>query len=178
MKSNYKLRTWGEHVVHTNCFLFLIWHSEQFMHTTCSELVIFMYWTGKSMNNLLSYCGLLDVRINASDKDIPVNTVNIQIWILNCLHCCDTNRTFIRNLLFDIDFSLLSIQLLGIHRCPTQLQTLLLVRKRLKQITDINLEIPQRIAYCLIINIKLLAADRQTRTCFVQGRKDYCANRI
>ena len=26
------------------------------------------------MNNLLSYCGLIDVRINASDKDLPVLT--------------------------------------------------------------------------------------------------------
>ena len=42
------------------------------MYTMCSELVVFMYWTGKSMNNLLSYCGLVDVRINASDKDLPV----------------------------------------------------------------------------------------------------------
>ena len=42
------------------------------MYTTCSELVVFMYRTGKSMNNLLSYCGLVDVRINASDKDLPV----------------------------------------------------------------------------------------------------------
>ena len=25
------------------------------------------------MNNLLSYCGLVDVRINASDKDLPVS---------------------------------------------------------------------------------------------------------
>ena len=24
------------------------------------------------MNNFLSYCGLVDVRINASDKDLPV----------------------------------------------------------------------------------------------------------
>ena len=24
------------------------------------------------MNNLLSYCGLVDVRVNASDKDLPV----------------------------------------------------------------------------------------------------------
>ena len=24
------------------------------------------------MNNLLSYCGLVDVRINASEKDLPV----------------------------------------------------------------------------------------------------------
>ena len=42
------------------------------MYTTCSELVVFIYWTGKSKNNLLSYCGLVDVRINASDKDLPV----------------------------------------------------------------------------------------------------------
>ena len=63
--------TSSEHVVYTNCFLFLFRHSEQFMYTTCSELVVFMYWTGKSINNL-SFCGLVDVRINASDKDLPV----------------------------------------------------------------------------------------------------------
>ena len=27
------------------------------------------------MNNLLSYCGLVDVRISASEKDLPVHTV-------------------------------------------------------------------------------------------------------
>ena len=37
-----------------------------------SELVVFMYWTGKSMNNLLSYCGLVDARIRASNKDLPL----------------------------------------------------------------------------------------------------------
>ena len=42
------------------------------MYTTCSELVIFIYWTRNSMNNLLSYCGLVDARIRASDKDLPV----------------------------------------------------------------------------------------------------------
>ena len=45
-----------------NCSLFLFWHSEQFMYTTCSELVIFMCWTRNSMNNLLSYwryCNIL-----------------------------------------------------------------------------------------------------------------------
>ena len=44
----------------------------QFMYTTCSELVVFMYRTGKSMNNLLSYCGLVDAKIRASEKDLPV----------------------------------------------------------------------------------------------------------
>ena len=43
------------------------------MFSKCSELVFFMYWTGKSMSNLLSFCGLVDVRMNASDKDLPVN---------------------------------------------------------------------------------------------------------
>ena len=64
--------TSSEHVVYKNCFLFLFWHSEQFMYTTSSELAIFMYWTCNSMNNLLLYCGLVDARITASEKDLPV----------------------------------------------------------------------------------------------------------
>ena len=28
--------------------------------------------TGNSMNNLLSYCGLVDARTSASEKDLPV----------------------------------------------------------------------------------------------------------
>ena len=27
------------------------------------------------MNNLLSYCGLIDAKIGASDKDLPINGV-------------------------------------------------------------------------------------------------------
>ena len=44
------------------------------MYTTCSELGIFMFWTCNSMNNLLSYCGLDDARISASEKDLPVRS--------------------------------------------------------------------------------------------------------
>ena len=44
------------------------------MNTTCTELVVFMHSTGKSMNNLLSYCGLVDPRIDASDKNLPIPT--------------------------------------------------------------------------------------------------------
>ena len=47
------------------------------MYTTCSELVVFMSWTGKSMNNLLSYCGLVDARIIASEKDLPVHNTHV-----------------------------------------------------------------------------------------------------
>ena len=31
-----------------------------------------MYWTCNSLNNLSSYCGLVDAKIRASDKDLPV----------------------------------------------------------------------------------------------------------
>ena len=43
---------------------------KQFKYITCSELVGFFYWTGKSMNNRLTYCGLVDARISASEKDL------------------------------------------------------------------------------------------------------------
>ena len=33
-------KTCSEYVVYTNCFLFLFWHSEQFMYTTCYEHVL------------------------------------------------------------------------------------------------------------------------------------------
>ena len=38
------------------------------MFSTCS-------FHGNSMNNLLSYCGLVDARISASEKDLPVKSV-------------------------------------------------------------------------------------------------------
>ena len=44
------------------------------MYTTCSELGISMYSTGNSMNNLSSYCWLVNARIRASYKDLPVET--------------------------------------------------------------------------------------------------------
>ena len=43
----------------------------------CSELGISMYWTGNSMNNLLSYCGLVDAKIRASDIDLQVQYMKI-----------------------------------------------------------------------------------------------------
>ena len=60
----------------TNCFFVLFWYSERFIYTTCSELGTFMFWTGNSMNNLLSYCGLVEIKISASEKDLPVH-----IWL-------------------------------------------------------------------------------------------------
>ena len=31
-----------------------------------------MYFSRNSMNNLLSYCGLIDTRMSASEKDVPL----------------------------------------------------------------------------------------------------------
>ena len=72
---NYEFSTWKLEAQNMLCtqivFCFCIDNSEQFMYTTCSELV-FMYWTRNSINNLLSYFGLVNARISASEKDLPV----------------------------------------------------------------------------------------------------------
>ena len=47
---------------------------KQFLFTTCSKL-----FSGKTMNNLLSYCGLTDARMQASEKDLPVNAFSLVI---------------------------------------------------------------------------------------------------
>ena len=48
----------------------------QNMGRTCSAYVLSMFsacsFHGNSMNNLLSFCGLLDARISASEKNLPV----------------------------------------------------------------------------------------------------------
>ena len=59
----------------TSCVQKLFLTLRTIFYTTCSpqvELGIFMYWTFNSVNNLLSYCGLVDAKIRASDKDLPV----------------------------------------------------------------------------------------------------------
>ena len=39
---------------------------------------------GNYMNNLLSYCGLADVRISASEKDLPVpKELSITIYVIS-----------------------------------------------------------------------------------------------
>ena len=41
------------------------------------ELGIFKHWTCNSMNNMSWYCGLVDAKIRASDKDLPVLPMNL-----------------------------------------------------------------------------------------------------
>ena len=78
---NYEFSTWnlqGQNMLCTQIvcfFVFVLTFRTILVHnmfSTCSELGIFMYWTRNSMNNLSSYCGLVDARISASDKYLPV----------------------------------------------------------------------------------------------------------
>ena len=55
-------RTWQEHVLHMFCPC----SAHVLRLFSCAELV------RNSMNNLLSYCGLIDAKIRTSDKNLPV----------------------------------------------------------------------------------------------------------
>ena len=70
------MKTTGSvHGVYINCSECQNKNKKQLLYTTCTELAVFLYWTRNSMNNLSSYCGLVDARISASDKDLPVIAV-------------------------------------------------------------------------------------------------------
>ena len=67
------------------CVHKLFWMSKTIsvpnMLSPCSELGIFMYWT---LNSMSSYCGLVDVKIRASDKDLPVRpSTFLNVWESN-----------------------------------------------------------------------------------------------
>ena len=77
-----KLRTLSEHAVYINCSECQNKTKPICVHNmfwACS----FMCWTRNSVNNLLSYFGLVAARISASDKDLPVNRNNIFVWFLS-----------------------------------------------------------------------------------------------
>ena len=62
------LFAWEEHIVYRNCSDC----QKQFLYTTCSPHVLSLEFSScKSVNNLSSYCGLVDAKIRASDKDLP-----------------------------------------------------------------------------------------------------------
>ena len=70
VQENYKFTTCCVHQI-VFCFCFDI--QNNFMYTICTELVVFLYWTCNSTNYQSSHFGLIDVRISASDKDLPVH---------------------------------------------------------------------------------------------------------
>ena len=50
----------------TDCFCLIN------QNNLCTQHVLSMFLACNSLNNLLSYCGLVDARISASEKDLPV----------------------------------------------------------------------------------------------------------
>ena len=55
----------------TFCVQILFWMSKQ-KNNYCTQNVVNLYFLENSMNNLLSYCGLTEARMRASEKDSPV----------------------------------------------------------------------------------------------------------
>ena len=60
------------------------------------ELGIFMYGTCNSMNNLLSYCGLVNAKIRAFDKDLPVWSIPWTICHSKLSNCFRHDQYFSR----------------------------------------------------------------------------------
>ena len=65
-----KLATSAEHVVYQNCCECQNRKKLQFLYTTCSAGILSLQFS-RPMNNLSLYCGLLNAKIRASDKDLP-----------------------------------------------------------------------------------------------------------
>ena len=60
------------------------------------------------MNNLLSYCGLIDAKIRASDKDLPVSHETAEVYKLG-----GVKSTILDSMLFQksLNFTNLTFQL-------------------------------------------------------------------
>ena len=65
---------------------------QQFVYTTCSAGILRLQFLW-AMNNLLSYCGLVDAKIRASDIDLPV-------WKFNNHKMCVPIYRFFKNLVY------------------------------------------------------------------------------
>ena len=68
MPVQYQKTTRSEHVVYKIVFCFDI------QNNICTQDYMNLYLSGNSMNNLSSHCGLNDLRMRASDSNLPVHT--------------------------------------------------------------------------------------------------------
>ena len=69
MTLNFPKNTSLQHVVYKYCF---DCQNKNKKINFCTQYVVNLYFSGNSMNNLSSYCGLTDLRMRASDTDLPV----------------------------------------------------------------------------------------------------------
>ena len=67
------------------------------------ELGVFMYWTCNSMNNLSSYCGLVDAKIRASDRDLLVIDMKMSRgWLFIICSFCITGKSLSEAIIFPV----------------------------------------------------------------------------
>ena len=97
--------------LHQIVFCFGIQNNLVYTKYILIELIVFLYWTRNSTNNLSSYFGLIDARMGASDKDLPVLLavqmdmfMNLLNWIelisLQNLFICVFGFSMLKLLLF------------------------------------------------------------------------------
>jgi len=112
----YMKTTSSEHEENMLClqlffFVFVLTFRTIYVHNVfswSSENVVFMNWTGNSMNSLSSYCGLVDARIKPSDKDLPVIN-EIKILLQKVFHPIVTHNWCMLMHFDDIIYSVLSV---------------------------------------------------------------------
>ena len=69
----------------------LDYKEKQVQHMLCTQIVfnvktqdvLSLYYSGNSKKNLMSYHGLIDARMRASDKDLPVSVCVWFWWVFN-----------------------------------------------------------------------------------------------
>ena len=69
------LKTYFETFVYKYCFEC---QNKNKTNNFCTQHVVNLYFSGNSMNNLLSYFGLIDARISASEKDLSVKKADLK----------------------------------------------------------------------------------------------------
>ena len=69
---NSSKNTSSEHVVYKN-YVFV-----DIQNNICTQHVLNLYFSGNSMNNFSSYCGLTDSRMRASDTDLPLSQTHLE----------------------------------------------------------------------------------------------------
>ena len=68
----YQLNTWQLQVQNILCTWIVFYFCFDIQNNICTKHVLDLYFSRDSVNNVLSYCGLTDSRMRASETDLPV----------------------------------------------------------------------------------------------------------
>jgi hypothetical protein len=56
------------------------------------------------MNNLLPNCGLVDARISASEKDLPLHKIYKNLPLPKLIECCSPRKVWMCSKIFDHNY--------------------------------------------------------------------------